>query len=100
VITDPIPGNTALFVGSGPVLFTQGSPSSGLSYTFTTLASTTDDVEFSNDGGVSWAYAPSPGSDGCDPVVTHVRINPKGTFVGSSSAPYPGFSLGFRVCVK
>jgi uncharacterized repeat protein (TIGR01451 family) len=104
VITDQIPVGTALFVGdingpsSGPVWFTQGVASSGLTYQFSGLGNSGDDVDFYN--GTTWAYVPSPGSDGCDPVVTHVRINPKGTFVGSASAPHPGFSLGFRVCVK
>ena len=45
VIVDPISTNTQLCVGglgvagSGPVKFTQGAPTSGLSYTFTSLAS-------------------------------------------------------------
>jgi len=106
VITDPIPANTALFVGdingtgsgSGPVLFTQGSTSSGLSYTFTALGNSGDDVDFYN--GTTWSYVPVAGADGCDPLVTHLRVKPKGTFVGTAAPPNPGFSLNFRVCVK
>lgn len=104
VITDPVPPNTALFVndiggvGSGPVLFTQGSTSSTLSYTFTSLSSTTDNLSFSNNGGASWIYVPTAGANGCDPAVTNIRINPQGTFVGGS--PNPSFQLAFRVCVQ
>jgi hypothetical protein len=106
VVIDPIAANTSMFVGdinganSGPVLFTQGSTSSGLSYTFSALGSSGDDVDFSNNSGVTWTYVPVPGADGCDPLVTNLRINPKGTFVGTAAAPNPGFSLSFRVCVK
>lgn len=106
VITDPVPANAALFVsdingaGSGPVLFTQGSTSSGLSYTFAALGNAGDDVDFSNNSGATWSYVPIPGVDGCDPLVTHLRINPKGRFVGTAAPPNPGFSLNFRVCVK
>ncbi len=84
VITDPIPAHMDLRVadigasGSGPVQYLDGSPASGLTYTFTSLSSTTDDIAFSNNGGSSWTYVPSPGADGTDPAVTHVRINPKG----------------------
>jgi len=105
VITDPIPANTAFFVndigaiGSGPVLFTQGVTSSGLTYVFTALGNLADDVDFSNNNGVTWGYVPTPGVDGCDPLVTHLRINPKGTFAGNAP-PNPSFSLNFRVCVK
>jgi type VI secretion system secreted protein VgrG len=105
VIIDPIPSHTALFVndmtaGSGPVLFTQGANSSGLTYTYLALGNSSDDVDFSNDNGVSWGYIPLPGVDGCDPLVTHLRVNPKGMFIGNATSPNPGFSLNFRVCVK
>ena len=72
-ISDPIPANTALRVadiagaGTGPLAFANGATSSGLTYTFTSLASATDDVEFSKDGGTTWTYTPVPGADGCDP---------------------------------
>ena len=106
VVTDPTPANAAMFVsdingaGSGPVLFTQGSTSSALSYTLAGLGSSGDDVDFSNNGGVTWTYIPTPGADGCDPLVTNLRVNPKGTFAGTSAPPSPRFSLFFRVCVK
>ena len=103
-ITDPLPANTALYVsdiggaGSGPVLFTQGVTSSTLTYTFTALNNMADDVSFSTDGSVTWTAVPVAGADGCDPLVTNLRINPKGTFIGGS--PNPSFQLTFRVCVK
>jgi len=96
-----MPANTELFVGnlgaigSGPVAFTDGAPASGLTYTFTSLASATDDVSFSNDGGVTFVYSPIANANGVDPSVTHLRVNPKGNF--NSSA---GFLVRFRVRVK
>jgi uncharacterized repeat protein (TIGR01451 family) len=106
LVSDPVPANTALFVGdingagSGPLLFANGTPGSGLGYTFTALGSLADDLEFSNDNAASWGYVPTPAADGCDVLVTHWRIQPKGSFVGSATPPGPGFSLNFRVCVK
>jgi hypothetical protein len=88
IVTDALPANLHLFVGTyapgpGPVRFTAGS--SGLTYSFTSLASATDDLEFSNNGGTSWSYVPTPDTDGVDAAVTHVRIRPRGSMtVGSS----------------
>jgi hypothetical protein len=84
VITDVVPGQSDLFVGdvgvpgSGPVAFVDGVPASGLRYTFTSLASLTDDVDFSDDGGTTFSYAPVPDAAGVDPAVTHIRIQPRG----------------------
>lgn len=105
-IADPVPVNTSLYVndiggaGSGPVIFTQGAASSTLTYAFTTLNDMADDVSFSNDGGATWTAVPVADAFGCDATITHIRINPKGTFVGSAVAPNPGFQLTFRVCVQ
>jgi uncharacterized repeat protein (TIGR01451 family) len=107
-IYDQIPANTELFVtdigaaGSGPVAFSDGSLSSTLTYTFTSLASTTDDVAFSNNGGSTWTYTPVANANGVDPNVTNLRINPKGTFAGDPTpgAPSPSCTAGFRVRVK
>lgn len=71
--------------GSGPIRFTNGSPSSGLTYSFSALNSTSDDLEFSSDGGSTWTYAPTPDADGCDSNVSDFRINPKGIFSSASS---------------
>ena len=104
-VLDAIPANTDLFVGdlsapgSGPVLFVDGAPSSALTCTFTSLASPTDDVSFSNDGGASFGYTPVPNANGVDPAVTHIRINPKGTLPGNGGGN-PSFQVRFRVRVE
>lgn len=100
IVSDPTPANLALFVnslpsGSAPVLFQDGGTSSALSFTFTSLANTTDDVEFSSDGGTSWTYTPVPDGSGFDPAVTNIRIRPKGTMAANSS-----FSLTVRYKVN
>jgi hypothetical protein len=106
VTVQSVPAQASLFVGnlgavgSGPVAFAQGSPSSGLSYTYSGLSSTTDDVSFSNNGGVSFAYTPVADASGYDPAVTHIRVNPKGVFAGASASGSPNFTISYRVKVK
>ncbi len=105
VVTEAVPTNTALFVGdlggpgSGPVEFTDGSPTSGLTYTFTSLSSTTDDIAFSNNGGSTFTYVPTPDGDGYDSNVTHFQVTPQGIFNGSGGGD-PDFQLTFRVRVE
>ncbi|MDQ2701447.1 MAG: CshA/CshB family fibrillar adhesin-related protein [Pseudomonadota bacterium] len=79
--------------GPGPVTFTGGPPPSGLAYNFASLASTTDDIAFSANGGGSWSYSPS-GSD-TDAAVNAIRINPKGMFNGNTQ-----FTVRFQVRLK
>ena len=92
LISDPTPPNADLVVtdiggaGSGPAAFAPGS--SGLTYIFASAASTTDDIEFSNNGGSSWAYAPSADANGVDPNVTTVRLRPKGAMATASTATF------------
>lgn len=106
VVVQPVPAGLSLFVGnlggagSGPVAFAQGTPSSGLTYTYAGLASTTDDVGFSNNGGASFAYTPSPDSNGYDNAVTHIRVTPRGIFAGSSASGTPNFTISYRVKIK
>ena len=101
VITDPVPANCELFVadlgvaGSGPVAFTNGTPASGLTYTFAGLNSALDDLAFSNNGGTSFVYVPVATANGVDPAVTNIRVNPKGSLVSSGQ-----FQLRFRVRLK
>ena len=106
IITDAIPANTALYVndisgaGTGPIRFVNGTPSSGLSYTYTSLGSTTDGLSFSNNGGTTYTYVPSPDAYGVDTNVTNIRIATIGQFLASGGAGNPSFSLLFRVKVK
>lgn len=106
IITDSINSNLGVFVndlgvaGSGPIAFTQGTPSSALTYTFTTLSSLADDVDFSNNGGATWTYVPTAGANGCDNSVTNIRVNPKGVFASGVVGTDPNFQIRFRSCVK
>lgn len=106
LLLDSVPINTTLYVkdlgvvGSGPVVFLQGTPGSGLTYSFVALNNLTDDVDFSTDNGVTWTAVPVPGANGCDPLINKIRINPKGVFLGSTTTPYPNFTLRFRVCLQ
>jgi large repetitive protein len=77
--------------GSGPVQFADGSPPSNLGYSFSALASATDDVEFSNDGGLTWTYTPTPDGNGDDAQVTNIRVRPQG-----SMAPAASFQINVR----
>ena len=106
IITDAIPSNTALYVndisgaGTGSIRFVDGTPSSGLSYTYTSLGSTTDGLSFSNNGGTTYTYVPSPDAGGVDTNVTNIRIATIGQFLASGGSGSPSFSLLFRVKVK
>jgi len=105
-ITDPIPANMALRVidfdgvTSGPVQFVDGTPVSGLTYTFVALGDAGDDVAFSNDGGTSFTYTPVPGTNGIDTTVTHIRINPKSDFLGNTGSGDPSFEVFFKAVVQ
>jgi uncharacterized repeat protein (TIGR01451 family) len=99
LVSDPTPIGVDLVVtdiggaGSGPALFTAST--SGLAYTFTSLASMTDDIEFSNNSGVSWSYVPVANPDGVDPAVTTVRIRPRNAMAANSN-----FSLRLRYRIR
>jgi uncharacterized repeat protein (TIGR01451 family) len=106
VVTDAIPASTALRVSdfdgltNGPVQFVDGTPNSGLTYAFASLADPSDDVSFSNDGGVTFSYAPVAIANGTDPAVTHIRVNPKGLFVGDTGAGAPNFQIFFKAVIQ
>ena len=89
VMTMATPANTELVTsdyasaGSGPASF--GAGASGLSYSFTSLANTADSIDFSNDHGTTWNYAPTVGSAGTDPTVTDIRVHPTGSVAPGST---------------
>ena len=106
VLVDTLPPEIALRLadldgpGSGPVFFDDGSPVSGLSYTFLGLADMTDDLEFSSDNGLSFGHTPVDDGSGTDPDVTHIRINPKGIFSGRSISGNPNFEIIFDTVIR
>ena len=87
-------------VNSGPVLFSDGSVPSGLSYSFGGLSNVFDSLSFSNNGGATYDYIPAPDGNGCDAAVTNIKINLSGTFNAASGGNDPSFSVFFRVRVK
>ena len=106
VLSDAIPANTALYVndisgaGTGPIRFVDGTPASGLSYNYVNLASTTDGLSFSNDGGATYTYTPTPDVNGVDTTVTNVKMATLGSFLAASGAGSPNFQFIFRVQVQ
>ncbi len=99
VITDPVPANAALYVGTGsgdPVEFIEGAPGSGLTYSYATH------VTYSNQpgGGAPFTYTPVPDAAGFDANVTGLRIAPAGVMVASGSGGDPLFTVRFRVRLR
>lgn len=75
--------------------FSEGSPASALSFAYQSPGSTTDDVEFSNDNGASWVFAPVAGDTVSQAAVTNIRLKPKGAM-----APGSSFSVSVPLMVK
>ena len=98
-LTDTTPANMEMVVadigvaGNGPAAFTAGA--TGLTYTFTSLASASDNLDFSNNNRASWTYLPTANSNGVDPNVTDIRLRPQGTMAASST-----FSFRVRYRIK
>jgi uncharacterized repeat protein (TIGR01451 family) len=104
VIGDSISGDLQLLLGNpaNPIQFIDGSPTSGLGFTFIDLANATDDIDFSNDGGSTFV-TPVSDIDGFDitvPPVNFIRITPNGQFNGSTGSGDPNFTIRFRSRVR
>lgn len=69
----------------GPIIFGDPGGNSDLTYTFASLGSGADDVEFSNNNGTSFAYTPVDDGTGCDANITDFRVNPSGAFSGGAT---------------
>ncbi len=102
-VTNPVPPQTMLYVRDfpggpgGPVLFTDGTPRSGLRLRVGTFGTRRQGIYFSDDGGTTFDYRPVPDAQGYDPAVTHVQTRLRGTFRGRDAADPPSFSLRFQV---
>lgn len=105
IITDQIPNLTSMYVGdlgasgSGPLLFTDGSTSSGLSYNFISLGNASSGLKFSNNNAVTWTYIPVADINGFDSNITNIKINLTGT-MNAFTTIAPSFSLKFKVRIK
>lgn len=99
VVADTLPPQARLLFASGsqdPIIFVDGATGSGLSYSFLGLSSTTDDVEFSNDGGATTTTPLVDAATGLDvtaPRINHISINPKGDLNPTSNPPSLSFEL-------
>ncbi len=92
VITDPMQADASMYVGSGAVVFANGTPASGLSFVFP------GNVSYSSTGASGpWTYTPVPDVDGFDAAVRALRISPTGVMSASAGAGNPAFSVRFRV---
>ncbi|MGI9261315.1 MAG: hypothetical protein ACR2QR_04730, partial [Woeseiaceae bacterium] len=99
VINDIIATGAAMVVassGGDPVRFTDGTVTSGLSFTYAT------DVTFSSQpgGGAPFNYIPVPDPDGVDPAVTGFRVNPSGGMNAASGLSTPSFLIEFDVRIQ
>lgn len=91
VINDPVPANLSTFVqGAAPVTFTDGTPSSNLSYSY--VAAST----FTRTGGFPLA----PDAAGYDSAITNVRFAPTGIMPAATVAGQPNFTVRFRARVN
>ncbi|MDG5469598.1 DUF11 domain-containing protein [Deltaproteobacteria bacterium IMCC39524] len=108
-LSDPVPANTAIYVGpaggtTSPVTFSDGNSltpalaDSGLAYNFIDLESLSDDLEFYN--GTTWNYVPSPDTDGYDNNIQSFRINFGNAINGASGGNTPTFEVKFSVRVQ
>ncbi|MEM1131994.1 MAG: H-type lectin domain-containing protein [Pseudomonadota bacterium] len=105
IITDALDPNTSMLVGDlgpagiGPVIVTPGNGATGLTYSYSGLASTSDDLQFSDDGS-SFAYIPTPGGDDEDSAVQAFRVTPSGILEGDRGSGPGELTLRYRVLVE
>ncbi|MEP0390911.1 MAG: hypothetical protein ABJ205_06275 [Erythrobacter sp.] len=89
IILDNGPADAKLCLlarSGGPIIFGEPGGASGLTYNYggagsvtDDLAVSTDDLEFSEDGGIDFGYTPNDDGTGCDVAVTDFRVRPSGT---------------------
>lgn len=83
----PVDAKLCLMARSGgPIIFAEPGGATGLTYSYGgagtvagDLQVTTDDLQFSDDSGLTFDYDPSDDGGGCDGDVTDFRITPSGT---------------------
>ena len=94
IIIDPIPTNTALIV-TPPAVTYNPVVANGLTFTYAS------DVTFSQfTTGLDFTYVPTADANGTDVNVKRLRINPQGPLNGAASAPYPRFTVSFKIRIN
>jgi hypothetical protein len=105
-LTQTLSSDAKLYVNdltaAGPITFTDGSnnDNSGLSYNFSSLNSTSDDLNFSNNNGTDFNYIPTADSDGYDSNVTHIKLLLNGSMKPKYDLGTPEFAIEYQVKVK
>lgn len=98
-IADPLPADVELCVTAacgGVLAFVDGSPASGLTFTYATHTS----FSSAPSGGAPYSYTPAPSPDGYDANIRGIRIAPNGAMAGASSSGATSFSIRFNVRVR
>ncbi|MEP2100834.1 MAG: H-type lectin domain-containing protein [Parasphingorhabdus sp.] len=101
IITEALPPELALVItdfaapGSGPIQFQDGSPGSGLGFSFGGLGDPMDSVSFSTDGS-NFTYSPTDSGDGTDPAVTHIRVSPVGFMAPNTGSGATSLSIRLK----
>lgn len=106
MLVENLPANVELRVADlatankGPVEFSDGNLlgtgllASGLNYTYSAAAPTTDGLEFSTNG-TNWTYQPVANAAGYDPAVRAIRVKLTGNFTAATS-----FQLRYRARIR
>ena len=105
IVTEELPNELDVVLadfsgsGTGPVLFTDGTPATNLSCPFGGFSDMSDCFSFSFDG-IDFTYQPSDSGDGTDPNVRFVRIIPTGFMNGDTGSGAPSFTLGLKTKIR
>jgi uncharacterized repeat protein (TIGR01451 family) len=96
VITDPLPANIAAFVTGAAVTFTDGTPATGLGFSYPANVGWSKAVG----GGSPYTATLTPDVNGYDAAVTGIRIAPTGIMPAASVAGQPTFTIRFRARIN
>ncbi|MEE9302291.1 MAG: CCXG family PEP-CTERM protein [Thiotrichaceae bacterium] len=99
-INDPIPANVKLMVTAGHIGFSDGSPASGLNFSYDPLNPASDDITFSDDNGASFLYIPVADAEDADSDVTQINLQPAGRLGCSNTGAAYEFSLFYDVIIE
>lgn len=95
IVSDVLPPQVSAYVLSDAVVVTQGPVPSG-------LAVTPSDVSWSSQpgGGAPFTYVPVADSNGCDPMVTGIRIQTRGSMAAGTETNPSSVTFGIKARVR